>query len=37
MLVVLRYFDLNAETFIQIDTSLKGLGAVVLQAGQPVC
>ena len=34
---VLRYFDLDAETTVQTDASLKGLGAVLLQDGQPVC
>ena len=33
---VLRYFDPKAETVIQTD-ALKGLGAVLLQQGQPVC
>ena len=34
---VLRYFDPKAETVIQTDASLKGLDAVLLQQGQPVC
>ena len=34
---VLRYFDLHVETVIETDVSLKGLGAVLLQDGQPVC
>jgi len=33
---VLRYFNPKAETLIQTDGSLKGLGAVLLQQGQPV-
>ena len=34
---VLRYFDPHAETVIETDASLKGLGAVQLQDGKPVC
>ncbi len=34
---VLRYCDPEAETTVQTDASLKGLGAVLLQDGQPVC
>ena len=34
---VLRYFDPNIEPVIQTDASQKGLGAVLLQQGQPVC
>ena len=34
---VLKYFDPNVESVIQTDASQKGLGAVLLQQGQPVC
>ena len=34
---VLRYFDPDVESVIQTDGSQKGLGAVLLQQGQPVC
>lgn len=34
---VLQYFDPKAETVIQTNASLKGLGAVVMQNRQPVC
>ncbi len=33
---VLAYFDRNKNSFIQADASMKGLGAVLLQDGQPV-
>ena len=33
----LRYFDPNIDSVIQTDASQKGLGAVLLQQGQPVC
>ena len=33
---VLKYFDMNSEVTIQCDASEKGLGATLLQNGQPV-
>ena len=33
---VLRYYDVNMEVTVQSDASEKGLGAVLLQKGQPV-
>jgi hypothetical protein len=33
---VLRYFDVNQEATLQVDASKAGLGAVLLQEGQPV-
>ena len=33
---VLRYFDMNIDSTIQCDASSKGLGATLLQEGQPV-
>ena len=33
---VLKYYDVNEETTLQCDASEKGLGAVLLQKGQPV-
>lgn len=34
---VLRYYDVNKPVTVQCDASQSGLGAVVLQDGQPVC
>jgi len=34
--VTLTYFDPNKETVIQVDASLKGIGAVLLQENKPV-
>lgn len=36
-LSVLRYFDPNDKTVVQTVASLKGVGTVVLQQGQPMC
>ena len=33
----LPYFDVNAETTLQMDASKKGLGACVIQKGKVVC
>ena len=33
---ILKYYDCNAEVTLQCDASKKGLGAVLLQNGQPV-
>ena len=33
---VLKYYDLNEEVTLQCDASEKGLGATLLQSGQPV-
>ena len=33
----LPYFDVNAETTLQIDASKKGLGACIIQKGKVVC
>ena len=33
----LSYFDVNAETTLQMDASKKGLGACVIQKGKVVC
>ena len=34
---VLPYFDVNAETTLQMDASKKGLGACIIQKGKVVC
>ena len=34
---VLRYYDVNKPITVQCDASQSGLGAVLLQDGQPVC
>ena len=34
---VLKYYSVNDEVTIQCDASDTGLGAVLLQKGQPVC
>lgn len=34
---ILKYYDVNEEVIIQYDASEKGLGAALLQNGQPVC
>ena len=34
---VLPYFDVNAETTLQMDASKKGLGTCVIQKGKVVC
>ena len=33
----LPYFDVNAETTLQMDASKKGLGACIIQKGKVVC
>ena len=33
----LPYFDVNAETTLQMDASKKGLGAYIIQKGKVVC
>ena len=33
----LPYFDVNAETIVQMDTFKKGLGACIIQKGKVVC
>lgn len=34
---VLRYYDVQEEVTIQCDASETGMGAVLMQNGQPVC
>ena len=34
---VLPYFDVNAETTLQMDASKKGLGACLIQKGKVIC
>ena len=33
----LPYFDVNAETTLQMDASKKGLGACLIQKGKVIC
>ena len=33
----LPYFDVNAETTLQMDPSKKGLGACLIQKGKVIC
>ena len=33
----LPYFDVNAETTLQMDVSKKGLGACLIQKGKVIC
>ena len=33
---ILAYYDPNKETILQTDTSIKGLGACLMQQGKPV-
>ena len=34
---VLPYFNVNAETALQMDASKKGLGACLIQKGKVIC